>query len=166
MPRLDTCLIQCTYRPEIGMDLHCEVCLQRQLAAMTANRDQQRARADAAERAELVAALNSARFVMALSSRDWGGSDKRDAWLYGIMVWWDEPAESELAERFGWTEDDVARLRTYSRAVRALLSRQQQPGGEDVVCTPCARGNHVQCGLDACTCVCPPDQTPEDEANT
>ena len=39
MPKLDTCLTQCCYRPEIGFDRHCEVCLQRQLAAMTDERD-------------------------------------------------------------------------------------------------------------------------------
>ena len=32
-------------------------------------------------------------------------------------------------------------------------------------CEPCKQGNHVKCGLDECTCVCPPDQQPEDEAS-
>lgn len=32
------------------------------------------------------------------------------------------------------------------------------------ICRPCAQGDHVRCGLDVCTCPCPPDHQPEDEA--
>lgn len=77
--------------------------------------------------AVLAEALDSAKSTMAFSSRDWGGWDKRDAWLYGIILGWDEEAEAELAERFKWAPDDVARLRRYGQAVRTLLAQHQQP---------------------------------------
>ena len=64
-------------------------------------------------------ALHSA---LAFSSRDWGA--ERDlAWIYGIVAGWDcdedhehdwlcsGDAMAELAERFGWSEEQVERLR-------------------------------------------------------
>ena len=75
---------------------------------------------------DLVSALDSARTTIVFSSNDWGAS--RDfAWLYGILVGWsDDPsggdvdqgdALGELASRFGWTTDDVERLRRLHAAV-------------------------------------------------
>lgn len=75
---------------------------------------------------DLYAALDSARTVMALSSNDWAAA--RDfAWLYGILVGWDNDPEggdveqidtmSFLAGRFGWTADDVELLRRLHAAV-------------------------------------------------
>lgn len=75
---------------------------------------------------DLVSALDSARTTMALSSQDWATS--RDfAWLYGIVVGWDNDPEggdveqidtlTYLAARFGWTAEDVALLRRLHAAV-------------------------------------------------
>ena len=44
------------------------------------------------------------------NSRDMS-ADKRDAWLYGIIVGWKPEAMRSIAERLRWTDDDVKRLR-------------------------------------------------------
>lgn len=79
---------------------------------------------------DLYSALDSAHATMALSSQDWGVS--RDfAWLWGILVGWDDDptagdvdqdggAMQELAARFGWTDADVERLRRLRAAVAAF----------------------------------------------
>jgi hypothetical protein len=62
--------------------------------------------------------FESVRNLVAFDSRDWGAT-KSDAWLYGIVAGWDsdddEPdgdgAMDELAARFGWDANEVARLR-------------------------------------------------------
>lgn len=69
--------------------------------------------------ADLYSALDSAHSTMALSSQDWSAS--RDfAWLYGILVGWSDgegDALPDLAERFGWSADDMDRLRRLRAAV-------------------------------------------------
>lgn len=75
---------------------------------------------------DLVAALDSASTVLALSSRDWSTSYDL-AWLYGIFCGWDDDptggdvdqldAMSEVAVRHGWSADDVERLRRLHAAV-------------------------------------------------
>lgn len=62
--------------------------------------------------------LDSLHSCLVFSPRDWSNC-KRDAWIYGIIVGWDgdgvcEPADSainEIAARFNWPEEEVARLR-------------------------------------------------------
>ena len=66
---------------------------------------------------------------MAFSSRDWGAT-RGDAWLYGIVVGWDNDpdddpedhndAMAELAVQYGWGADDVTRLRDLHAAWVAL----------------------------------------------
>lgn len=72
--------------------------------------------------ADLYAAFDSAHCTMALSSQDW--STSRDvAWLWGILVGWADGeggALPELAARFGWTADDVARLKRFRSAIGRL----------------------------------------------
>jgi hypothetical protein len=48
--------------------------------------------------------------VVACSSRDWSKA-RGDAWLYGIIRGWDDDSIAELAPRWEWNEDDVARLK-------------------------------------------------------
>jgi hypothetical protein len=78
-----------------------------------------------AERAVLAEAIDSAGKAIAFSSADWG-ADKRQAWVYGIILGWDrdddgeETAMGELAAKFGWDEANVARLRKYHKAIAAL----------------------------------------------
>lgn len=72
--------------------------------------------------ADLFAALNSAADTMAMSSQDWSAAADF-AWLYGILVGWDDE-EAEvlpgLARKFRWSDDDVALLRRLRAAVRAF----------------------------------------------
>lgn len=78
--------------------------------------------------ADLRAALKSAHQTMVFSSNDW--STARDfAWLYGIFVGRDnnDPDDAdgydslaELAARFGWTEQQVERLKRFRAAVEAV----------------------------------------------
>lgn len=72
--------------------------------------------------------------LLATSSRDW--SEYRvDAWLWAVLVGWDceEPHEhddtcedgqamQETAERHGWDEETVAKVRRYRAAVRAVTN--------------------------------------------
>jgi hypothetical protein len=79
--------------------------------------------------ATLYSALDSARHTMALSSNDWA-TNADFAWLWGILVGWDDDptagdvdqgdAMGDLARRFGWSTDDVERLRTLRAAVAAF----------------------------------------------
>jgi hypothetical protein len=76
--------------------------------------------------ADLYSALDSARSTIAFSSQDWAASADF-AWLYGILVGWDdEPtggdvdqgdALGKLAARFGWTAENVSLLRRLHAAV-------------------------------------------------
>ena len=59
--------------------------------------------------------LESLKDALSFAVDDWGDS-RAKAWVYGIVLGWDsdydgEDAMGELAERFGWTPDQVARLR-------------------------------------------------------
>lgn len=47
--------------------------------------------------------------TLVFSSRDWS-QDPTDAWLYGIVAGWPANVLHHLAGRFGWTDEDVARL--------------------------------------------------------
>lgn len=65
----------------------------------------------------LPAALDSLKTTMTLDSRDWG-ADRRDSWLYGIVVGWESASLAELREKHGWTDDDCRRLQAYAKAIR------------------------------------------------
>lgn len=67
-------------------------------------------------------ALHSA---ITFSSMDWGASADT-AWIYGIAVGWDGPAMAELAAKFGWSADKVARLRKLRRYYRAAELKEER----------------------------------------
>ena len=71
-----------------------------------------------------LSALHSA---MAFSSMDWGGSADV-AWIHGIAVGWDGPAMKELATRFNWPPEKVARLRKLRRYFRAAELAEERRG--------------------------------------
>lgn len=54
---------------------------------------------------DLDEALQSAHDCIVFDSRDWAAT-RRDAWLYGLFVGWDEP-DDELGHEPGDTDDDV-----------------------------------------------------------
>jgi hypothetical protein len=82
-------------------------------------------------------AIHVAHRIMACSSRDWS-LHADDAWLYALIVGWDcelpehasgdhDPIDcsgpnhlESFAERFGWTEGGIAKLRKQRRALAAL----------------------------------------------
>lgn len=90
-----------------------------------------------AARNDVAEAIRQARRIMTCHSRDWS-LDAADAWLYALIVGWDcEIAEhaggdhneidcggpdglEDFAERFGWTEDGIAKLRAQRQAIAAL----------------------------------------------
>lgn len=94
--------------------------------------------------------LRSVGGMIATSARDWG-QYRVDTWLWGLFVGWDceqdhgpggehddicggrDDVLGELAARHGWTDSDVALLRSHRRAVREL---QGDVAGPDP-----ARGN-------------------------
>ena len=64
-------------------------------------------------------ALESIEVIMAMHSRDWA-ADPGDAWLWGIVLGWTDGAMAEVAERHGWSDQTVARIRRQRAAWVAL----------------------------------------------
>lgn len=62
--------------------------------------------------------LGALRSAMTLSSMDWGSAPDL-AWIYGIAVGHDGPAMAELASKFGWSAEQVSKLRKLRRYHRA-----------------------------------------------
>lgn len=62
--------------------------------------------------------------TMAFSSNDWGSA--RDfAWLYGIVCGWadeDDDSHSDIAAKFGWSNEQVARLRKLHEEFKAAAA--------------------------------------------
>lgn len=52
--------------------------------------------------------LEAIRNAIVFSSKDMG-EDKRDAWIYGIVVGWDDESYKELAVKHGWNKEAVDR---------------------------------------------------------
>jgi hypothetical protein len=72
------------------------------------------------ERAEKAKdALELAGRIVATSSRDWA-QDAHDGWLYGLLVGWSKEALQEISQRFGWTDEGVAKLGAQRDAIDAL----------------------------------------------
>lgn len=70
-------------------------------------------------------AIEAVRRMMATNVRDWG-EDRGDAFLWALFLGWDdednpdESAMDEVAERHGWSADQVARLRRFHAALESL----------------------------------------------
>jgi hypothetical protein len=47
-------------------------------------------------------------------SRDWA-SNHKDAWLWGIIVGWDNKSLEELQNKFNWTDTTCDRLKSLHR---------------------------------------------------
>ena len=67
--------------------------------------------------------------MLTFTSKDMA-ADRLDAWLYGIIIGWDDEdgdgldAMSELAKRFGWSEVAVTRLRAQREAWKRLANAE------------------------------------------
>ncbi|MEV7770500.1 hypothetical protein [Kitasatospora sp. NPDC086791] len=82
----------------------------------------QKIRAEVAE-AHLTAtakALASAHQAITRDPRDWA-SDRRDAWLYALLVGWND-ALDEVAARHGWSADDVTQIQAYRESITATAA--------------------------------------------
>lgn len=64
-------------------------------------------------------ALNSLRRIIAFDSKDYAQCS-RDAWIYGIVLGWDARSIKELKAKFSWSDDTIARLRKYRKAVKEI----------------------------------------------
>ncbi|MFF8910604.1 hypothetical protein [Streptomyces olivaceoviridis] len=62
-------------------------------------------------------AVNSICNMMRVDSRDWA-ADRRDAYLWAVLIGWDDEALQEVADRHRWNEHRVK----YVREMRALLT--------------------------------------------
>ena len=52
----------------------------------------------------------SLHMAIVFHARDWA-ADRRDAWIWGIVVGWDDESLADIASRFGWDRNMVARLK-------------------------------------------------------
>jgi hypothetical protein len=48
--------------------------------------------------------------ALAHHPKDWA-SHHRDAWIWGIVIGWDEESLLEIQNKFGWYDETVARLK-------------------------------------------------------
>lgn len=61
------------------------------------------------EKKEVVSPLESLANCIAFDSKDWSISG-RDAWVYGIVLGWDQESLMELQHKFQWSDDTCERL--------------------------------------------------------
>jgi hypothetical protein len=62
-----------------------------------------------ASNVEIHNCLESIECAIAFDVRDWS-SDRRSAWIYGIVFGWDEESFDELSKQYGWDNADKIRL--------------------------------------------------------
>jgi hypothetical protein len=64
-------------------------------------------------------AIASIRSTIIFSPRDWA-ADVRDAWVYGIVVGWDDPSIKELSSKFGWEIKEIKKMKQLHNALKKL----------------------------------------------
>lgn len=62
-----------------------------------------------ASNGEIQDCLESIECTIAFDVRDWS-SDRRSAWIYGIVFGWDGESFDELSKQYGWDSADKIRL--------------------------------------------------------
>ena len=82
---------------------------------------------------DLAEALDSVADSMNFSSRDWS-LNHRDAWLYAVIVGWDDASLALLMKEHGWKPATVVRLKRLHRAVREERDGEQP---EPLYCLAC-----------------------------
>ncbi len=86
------------------------------------------ARAEGRAEATLAAAeaLESAHTVMVHDARDWSLSS-RDAWLYGLLVGWDDECLAEMLARHPqWKPEGIERLKRLRAGIAAIYDIDQE----------------------------------------
>jgi hypothetical protein len=69
------------------------------------------------EHTDLAEALTSAYRIVTADPRDWT-ANRHDAFLYGLLRGWDDPAsEAAVADKHGWDDQFLERLRRLHSAV-------------------------------------------------
>ena len=82
---------------------------------------------------DLADALESVAHTMNFSAQDWSVGHK-DAWVYGIIVGWDDASLKELTLKHGWNPETVERLKRLHRAVREERDGEEP---EPLYCLAC-----------------------------
>lgn len=68
--------------------------------------------------------LQSIRDSFIVTSKDMAAT-KFDAWIYGIVVGWDDDSYKELAKKYGWSPDEITLNKTLSKNYNFLLKKHQ-----------------------------------------
>lgn len=64
--------------------------------------------------------IKSIASAISFSPYDWA-SHHRLAWIYGVIIGWDNDSIKELKEKYDWTDETVERLKTYHKTISKLL---------------------------------------------
>ena len=77
-------------------------------------------------------AFESIECAIAFDVRDWG-ADRRSAWIYAIVFGWDyEDSWAEMADRFGWDDEDQQRAKKmHEQWERAKAATQKESAADD-----------------------------------
>ena len=74
-------------------------------------------------------AINAVRNMMRISSRDWA-ADRGDAYLWALLIGWDDEALTEVAAKHRWDEHRLAYVRRM-RGYLAPITDPQTEGAQD-----------------------------------
>ncbi len=66
-------------------------------------------------------AIDSLIATITSDARDWSNNE-RDAWIYGIVVGWDD-ALPEIVKKFGWDNIDVIRLKKFHEEIKSYVKK-------------------------------------------
>jgi hypothetical protein len=69
--------------------------------------------------------IKSIEYTLAFASKDWS-LDKDDAWIYGIVIGWDDDSLDELKVSFGWSDETVLTLKELHKKMSSL-SKLKKP---------------------------------------
>lgn len=68
--------------------------------------------------------LASLESVISFSAKDWS-IERSDAWVYGVVLGWDDDSLKELSLKFRWNNEDVTRLKMLHRNFKGLLEDKE-----------------------------------------
>ena len=69
--------------------------------------------------------IDSLERTLACDPRDWS-TNRRDAWIWGVVFGWPGEAMDEVRKDHGWTDETVTRLRRLNAAVKAEKRRAER----------------------------------------